>query len=247
MNTSHFQWVLLVGCVLALVWQQTEIGDLQESLAAQGIQTSTVIDTDASPQAHGDFQNKRDGHKGARLQALESRISFLENRSAGSQVRAASLDAGVAGESDDADNERDEPMPVAVNEALDTVLSYPAASERLRDLIRDEQTAAWEERRSERHERRRERVKEELEALNEMLELSGSDADTFNDYINAENTAIRSFWGQVRTGEISHQQARKATGMRRTETDNQIREFLDENKYISYESWRTEQTGRRNH
>ena len=92
-------------------------------------------------------------------------------------------------------------------------------------MIREEQTAVWEERREERRERRANRMQEEVEALSEMLELGGSDADTFNDMMTAENDAIRGFWGQVRSGEISWGQARKATRMRRNETDTQVREF----------------------
>ena len=69
-------------------------------------------------------------------------------------------------------------------------------------MIREEQAAAWEERRDERRERRDNRMQEEIEALNEMLELSGSDSDTMNG-LTAENDAIRGFWGQVRSGDLS--------------------------------------------
>jgi hypothetical protein len=246
MKTQHFQWILLAGCVAALGWQHTKIGALQESLSAQGIQTGEAISGDKPVRVEGDFRKSLHGGRG-RMRALESRIALLEKRGPSFAASAGSLEQAQGGDFADEESEQARPMPQAVEDALGTVMSNPRASERLRDMIRDEQDAAWQERRDERQDRRRERVEQELEALNEMLELSGSEADTFNGYINAENTAIRSFWGQVRTGEISHQQARKATGMRRTETNNQVREFLDENKYISYESWRTEQTGRRNH
>lgn len=246
MKTEYFQWILLVGCVLALGWQHKTIGNLQDSLSAQGIQTGEVTSSDEPVRAESNIVQAMRGGKG-RMRALESRIAILEKRGPSFASSAGSLEQAQGGDFADEESEQARLMPQAVEDALGTVMSNPRASERLRDMIRDEQDAAWQERRDERQDRRRERIEQELEALNEMLELSGSEADTFNGYINAENTAIRSFWGQVRTGEISHQQARKATGMRRTETNNQVREFLDENKYISYESWRTEQTGRRNH
>ena len=87
-------------------------------------------------------------------------------------------------------------------------------------------------------------ARERKTRVSEMLELGGSDADTLNDMMTAENDAIRGFWGQVRSGEISWGQARKATRMRRNETDTQVREFLDESKMVIYENWRDEQIDR---
>ena len=77
MNTSHFQWVLLVGCVAAIGWQHSKIGDLQESLQAQGISTEqSVSSEDGTTTALKPAMAKPVGR--GRLIALESRIARLE-------------------------------------------------------------------------------------------------------------------------------------------------------------------------
>ena len=119
-------------------------------------------------------------------------------------------------------------------------MSDPATAEQLRSIIREEQDAVWQKRREERRERRRERLNEEIQALKEMLELSGSEAESFNKMLVSENDAIRGFWGQVRSGELSRSQARQATRLRRVETDNQVKDLIDENRYASFENWRNE-------
>ena len=243
MKTQYFQWILLAGCVAALGWQHKTIGKLQDSLSAQGIQTGEVTSSDKPVRVEGDFRKAMRGGNG-RMRALENRIAILEKRGLSFAVQAGNVEQGQ--EAGFAGDEPDQPqaMPQAVEEALETVMSNPRASERLRDMIREEQAAASSERRDDRQERRRERVEQELEALNEMLDLSGSDADTLNDALNSENEAIRGFWGQVRSGDISWAQARKATRMRRTETDTLVRDLLDENKLVAYETWRDEQIDR---
>ena len=242
MNTSHFQWVLLVGCVAAIGWQHSEIGDLQESLQAQGISTEQSVDTAPAQAAAPRHAMAKPLGRG-RLIALESRIARLEGKGS---FRPSAPNAQYAGmDNDDSqDDESPSVLGAEVETALDTVLSDPRASEQLRDMIREEQSAAWEERRDERRERRDNRMQEEFEALGEILELSGSDTDTLNGMMTSENDAIRGFWGQVRSGEISWGQARKATRMRRNETDTQVRDFLDESKFVAYETWRDEQIDR---
>ena len=224
MNSSQFQWVLLVGCVVAIGWQHSKIGDLQESLQAQGIATEQSVTADDGAEAPVRPAMAKPAGRG-RLIALESRIARLE----GSQTfRPSAAMERFGGDDSDAgrDDQTESAMAPEVEAALDTVLSNPRASEQLRDMIREEQAAAWEERRDERRERRDNRMQEEIEALNEMLELSGSDSDTMNGLMTAENDAIRGFWGQVRSGDLSWGQARKATRMRRNETDAQVRELL---------------------
>ncbi len=242
MNTSHFQWVLLVGYMVFFVWHQFQIDEIQEALERERItiEKSRMTDTGAEAPV-GSAMDKPLGR--GRLIALESRIARLE----GSQTfRPSGAVERFGGDDSDAgrDDETESAMAPEVDAALDTVLSNPRASEQLRDMIREEQAAAWEERRDERRERRDNRMQEEIEALNEMLELSGSDSDTLNGLMTSENDAIRGFWGQVRSGEISWGQARKATRMRRNETDAQVRDFLDENKFVVYENWRDEQIDR---
>ena len=242
MNTSHFQWVLLAGCVVAIGWQHSKIGDLQESLQAQGISTGESVSTDVGADVAVRPATAKPLGRG-RLIALESRIARLEGNRALRPSAAVERFGGGDDEQSEAD-ETESAMAPEVDAALDTVLNNPQASEQLRDMIREEQAAAWEERRDERRERRDNRMQEEIEALNEMLELSGADADTLNGLMTSENDAIRGFWGQVRSGEISWGQARKATRMRRNETDTQVRDFLDENKFVAYENWRDEQIDR---
>jgi hypothetical protein len=242
MNTSHFQWVLLVGCVAAIGWQHSKIGDLQESLQAQGISTEQTVSASNAAEAPVRPVMAKPAGRG-RLIALESRIARLEG-SRTYRPSAGMERLGDSGNGEAEDDETSSALVAEVDSALDTVLSNPQASERLRDMIREEQTNAWEERRDERRERRANRMEEEIEALNEMLELNGSDSDTLNSLMTSENDAIRGFWGQVRSGEISWGQARKATRMRRNETDAQVRDFLDENKFVAYENWRDEQIDR---
>ena len=243
MKTQYFQWILLVGCVAALGWQHTKIGALQESLSAQGIQTGEVVSGDRPVRVEGDFRKALRGG-GGRIRALESRIALLEKRGPNVAAAAGSLEQRQGGPEADEATDQSEATPQALEDALGLVMKSPRASERLRDMIREEQDAASETRRDDRQERRRERVEQELEALNEMLDLSGSDSDTLNEAINSENEAIRGFWGQVRSGDISWAQARKATRMRRTETDTLVRDLLDENKLVAYETWRDEQIDR---
>ncbi|MBT6179963.1 MAG: hypothetical protein HOI23_22160 [Deltaproteobacteria bacterium] len=243
MKTQYFQWILLAGCVSALGWQHTKIGALQESLSAQGIQTGELLSSDKPVRVGDDFRKAMRGGNG-RMRALENRIAILENRGPSFAAAAGSLEQAQGSGAGEEEKDQPQAMPQAVEDAFETVMSNPRASERLRDMIREEQAAASSERRDDRQERRRERVEQELEALNEMLDLSGSDADTLNDAINSENEAVRGFWGQVRSGDISWAQARKATRMRRTETDTLVRDLLDENKLVAYETWRDEQIDR---
>mgnify|MGYP001395064768 CR=1 FL=1 len=79
MKTQHFQWILLVGCVLALGWQHKTIGNLQDSLSAQGIQTGDAVSGDEPVRVES---NTRKGLRGGsgRMLALESRIAILEKR-----------------------------------------------------------------------------------------------------------------------------------------------------------------------
>ena len=242
MNTSHFQWVLLVGYMVFFVWHQFQIDEIQEALERERItiEKSRMTDTGAEAPV-GSAMAKPLGR--GRLIALESRIARLEGNRALRPSAAVERFGGGDDEQREAD-ETESAMAPEVDAALDTVLNNPQASEQLRDMIREEQAAAWEERRDERRERRDNRMQEEIEALNEMLELSGADADTLNGLMTSENDAIRGFWGQVRSGEISWGQARKATRMRRNETDTQVRDFLDENKFVAYENWRDEQIDR---
>ena len=158
MNTSNFQWVLLVGCVVAIGWQHSKIGDLQESLQAQGISTEqSVSSEDGTTPALKPAMAKPAGR--GRLIALESRIARLE----GNRAMRPSAAVDRFGGGDDEQREDDETasaMDPEVDAALDTVLNDPRASEQLRDMIREEQAAAWEERRDERRERRDNRMQE---------------------------------------------------------------------------------------
>ena len=201
MNKSHFKWALLAGYMVIFGWHQAKIRELEEALKRERITIEKAQMTDTEAEAPGRSAIDKPLGRG-RLIALESRIARLE----GSRTYRPSAGMERLGDSGNGEAEDDETSSALVAEidnALDTVLSNPRASEQLRDMIREEQTAVWEERREERRERRANRMQEEVEALSEMLELGGSDADTLNDMMTAENDAIRGFWGQVRSGEIS--------------------------------------------
>jgi len=117
--------------------------------------------------------------------------------------------------------------------------------ERLRNIIREEQQAVFEEHREERWNRRHERRDADLRDFAERAEISDSQLEDMMVFINQGRTQVRSLFEAAHAGDLDFREARDTARGLREQVDLQIKDVLDEEQYGAYAEYREEERERR--
>ena len=240
-------WMSLVACAclcVAVVYQHFRIGDLEarlgltsdpaEPLIAVGPESDTSV---TSTELVG------------RLGALERRLGAMQRQLALGVAPAESVHGAIEPwknevPSDEAGSEQE---PRAELEALlvSDDIESDEKRERLRDLIREEQQAVYQEHRDERWKRRQERRDADLRDFADRVEISESQLEEMMVMINEGRTQVRSLFEAAHAGDLDYREARDSARGLRDQIDLQIKDVLDEEQYAAYVEYREEERASR--
>ena len=152
-------------------------------------------------------------------------------------------------ESDDqagGDYEEGEQEPQTLEGILDGEgIESEETRDKLRSFIREEQRAAFQEHREERWKRRQERQDAELRSFADRVDLSDSQFEEMMGFVNEERGQIRSRFDAARSGELDYQDARDSARSLRDQTQERLKDVLDEEQYVAYTEFREEERNRR--
>ena len=247
MPRSYWMTLVACGCLcVAAIYQNARISELESRLGlksdgdAPGLAVAHAADTAiTSTEVLG------------RLGAVERRLGAMQRQLA---LGLAPDDSGQGAitpwpeeELAQADGEP-EPLQKELEPLLhaDDVESEEKR-ERLRNIIREEQQAVFQEHREERWKRRRERQDEALKDFAERSEISESQLEDMMVFVNQGRTQVRSLYDAAHAGEVDFGEARESAQALRTQTDEQIKEILDEEQYLAYAEYREQERARRGH
>ncbi len=174
-----------------------------------------------------------------RNKELLNRIEKLETKIGGLNARLSRVASGGGDVVEDLENNPSEERAESLaNEVLDS----PEALNRLRDVIREEQDNAREDLWIGRWEQRSEVEQEELRKLGEELNFGGRQSDEVMSAMAKERDEVQAFFEAARKGKSSFPQAREFADKRRVQTDDLVREVLDEDQFDAYTKWRDERS-----
>jgi len=117
--------------------------------------------------------------------------------------------------------------------------------DKLRNIIREEQRAAFQEHREERWKRRQDHQDAELRSFADRTDISDSQLDEMMTFIGQERGQVRSLFDAARAGELDYHDARDSARALRDQTHEQMRDVLDEEQFVAYTEFREEQRNRR--
>ena len=226
--------VALLGMGAALAKQSSRITDLEELLAKVSLTptANSMQKQDASSNVERAPHKSDVSH---RVQELEKKVVALTRQLSRVIPASTRIEEGGPEEMDILKSNVDALM---AGEVLDS----PEVLNRLRDVIREEQDSAQENRWNQRWERRKQLEHEELKKLAGELQFSDRQTDEVTSVMATERDEVRAFFQAARKGSSSFPQARDLAVQRRTQTDEAMRDILDDDQFEAYTKWRDERS-----
>ena len=246
MSRSYWMTLVACGCLcVAFINQHFRIADLESQLGVTGETHKSGVAV-----AHAADTAVTTEEVLGRLGAVERRVGALQRQLALGAAPADSVHGAIEpwGE-EGADDER-EPTDESINPELEAVLDGDELGpeekrERLRDIIREEQQAAFKEHRNERWKRRQERQDADLRDFAERAEISDSQLEDMMSFINQGREQVRSLFDAAHAGDLDYREARDSARGLREQIDIQIKDVLDEEQYTAYIEYREEERAQR--
>ena len=246
MSRSYRTTLVACGCLcVAVVNQHFRIGELEARLAPSDSSKATAS---TAPYAADTVPTSAEAM--GRLAALERRLGAMQRQLALGAAPAETIHGAIEPWADDvAGDESEDSATGAGAEPEVGFLGDESVSEqkreRLRDMIREEQEAVFEQQRNERWKRRQDRRDADLRDFAERAEISDSQLEEMMSFINQGREQVRSLFDAAHAGDLDYREARDSARGLRGQIDLQIKDVLDEEQYAAYIEYREEERAQR--
>ena len=244
---SRSYWMTLFACAclcVAVINQHFRIGELEARLGLSSSSDSSAVAVPAAADTRA-----TSAEAAARLGALERRLGAMQRQLALGVAPAETVHGAIQPWSDDVDGVGgEEPTDATgIDPEMELVDDEGGTEQkqRLRDMIREEQEAVFQEHRNERWKRRQQRRDADLRDFAERSEISESQLEEMMSFINQGREQVRSLFDAAHAGDLDYREARDSARGLRQQIDLQIKDVLDEEQYAAYIEYREEERAQR--